>query len=322
MRLCLLLLLIMLHTAPGSTYAQAIDNTLSFKNINSDRYVRYNYENDVFSLTDQYYTQGMNLELVAPWIRQFPLSRLLPHPRWGYSRHGLAFQHNGYTPTSISSDNILYGDRPFAACLFLNTFRISIDTVRKQRFSSTLSTGVIGQAAGGMEMQVGIHKWLNNIDPHGWPNQLHNDAILNYQANYEKQLLSYGKIFSLNATASARLGTLSDKATLGGTFMFGYFDSPFSAKTATKNNFRIYLYETPLVNFIGYDATLQGGLFNRSSPYTLTANDITRITFQNCLGVVVTYRRFYLEYFQSFLTNEFKTGNYHVWGGVQIAFGL
>jgi lipid A 3-O-deacylase len=307
---------------PVFVSAQAIDNTLSFKNINSEKYFRINYENDFFSATDKYYTQGIHFDLVAPWVKNFPLSKVLLHPVAGYTRYGISIEHDGYTPSSIGSDDILYGDRPFAACFFLKTFLMTIDSANKQRFSTTLSTGIIGPGAGGMQMQRDIHRWLHDMTPHGWQYQVHNDAILNYQVDYEKQLLSVGHVFSLDADAVGRAGTLSDKASIGTSFMMGYFDSPFGTTMATKNNFRIYAYEHPEVDFVGYDATLEGGVFNHSSPYTISPADLTHIVFQNRFGFVVVYQRFYLEYFQSLLSNEFRTGNYHVWGGVQVAFGL
>ena len=302
--------------------AQAIDNTLSFKNINSGRYIRLNYENDFFSATDKYYTQGIHLEVVAPWVKNIPISKLLIHPHYANIRYGIGLEHNGYTPTDYTVPQILPGDRPFAACLFLKTFQISIDPVRKQRFSTAVNAGIIGPAAGGAEMQTGIHRWIHGMTPYGWPNQIHNDAILNYQVNYEKQLFSIRHFLSIDADAMARAGTLSDKLNIGTTILFGYFDSPFDTAVATKNNFRIYAYEHAEVNAVGYDATLEGGIFNKTSPYTISAKDVTPFVFQNRFGFVVVYQRFYLEYFQSLLSSEFTTGNYHVWGGVQIAFGL
>lgn len=307
---------------PALSFAQAIDNTLSYKNINTNSYFRLNYENDFFAATDKYYTQGIHLEVVAPFVKKFPLSRLLVHPNYSYVRYGIGLEHEGYTPASISNPATLYGDRPFAACFFLKTFLIATDSVNKQRFSATLNTGVIGQAAGGAEMQTAIHRWLNNITPHGWPNQVHNDAIINYQAGYEKQLVSAGHVFSLDVSGMARVGTLSDKAGVGLTMMAGYLNLPFTGAVAGRNNLRVYAYEHPGVNLVGYDATLQGGVFDHTSPYTITSGDITRVTFENRFGFVVSYQRVYLEYFQSFLSPEFKTGTFHVWGGVQIAFGI
>jgi lipid A 3-O-deacylase len=301
---------------------QAIDNALSFKNISDDRYLRINYENDFFSATDIYYTQGIHLELVSPAMRKFPLSRLLFHLHAGSTRYGVGLEHDGYTPTNISTPTIRYGDRPFTACLFLKTFDISIDPEHKQRFSTALSTGVIGQAAGGMEMQTAIHRWLNDITPHGWPNQIHNDAIINYQADYEKQLVQAGNYFSLDVDGMARAGTLSDKAAAGTTMMMGYFNSPFNTVKIAGDQFRIYAYEHAEADAVGYDATLQGGVFDHTSPYTIAAKDISRFAFQNRFGFVVIYRKLYLEYFQSLLSAEFATGNYHVWGGIQIAVAL
>lgn len=313
---------LVLTLLPLFVSAQEIDNTLSYKNINCDRYFRLNYENDFFSATDIYYTQGVTIELVSPSLSAFPLSKLLLHPHYGSTRYGIALEHDGYTPTSIGHDEILYGDRPFAATLTFKSFQISIDTIKKQRFSTTLTAGIIGPAAGGAEMQTGIHRALNNVIPHGWPNQIHNDAILNYQVDYEKQLVSLGKIFSIDGDAIARVGTLSDKAGLGFTLMMGYFDSPFGTNIAKGKNFRLYAYDHPQVNIVGYDATLEGGLFNHSSPYTIASSQLNPITFQNRFGFVLEYRRIYLEYFQSYLSREFEKGTYHVWGGIQLAFGL
>jgi len=313
---------LLLSSLPFIAGAQEIDNTLSFKDINQDSYFRINYENDFFSATDKYYTQGINLELVAPWVKHFPLSKLLIHPKYSYIRYGIGGESNAYTPTNYSPSTILYGDRPFCATLFLKTFLIAIDSAKGRRFSTTLNTGVIGQAAGGMEMQTGIHRWLHDETPHGWPNQIHNDAVLNYQVDFEQRIVSAGHYFMLDGDAMGRVGTLSDKASFGITLMGGYFDSPFSRDIARGKNFRIYAYERPEVDIVGYDATLEGGVFNHTSPYTLSPKDIETFVLQNRFGFVVVYRRVYLEYFQSLIGSEFVHENYHVWGGIQIAFAL
>lgn len=313
--------LLLAATAYGAS-GQAIDNTTSYKNINLDRYFRITYENDFFSATDEYYTQGINLELVSPAMKKNPLAYALIRPNFGYVRYGLGFQHNGYTPSTVSYNEIQYGDRPFAGTMFLQTFMIAIDSAKKQRFTSSLSTGVIGPLAGAGQMQRSIHKWLNNYTPHGWDNQIQNDLILNYQVDYEKQLIGLGKVFSLAANGSARVGTLSDKAGVGVTMMIGYFESPYSSAKAGKNDFRIYAYEHPEFSFIGYDATLQGGVFDHDSPYTIKAGDINRVTFQNRFGFVAQYQRIYLEYFLAVSSREFEQQKMHTWGGIQVAFGL
>ena len=72
--------------------AQAIDNLQAYKYINDDRYIRLNYENNLFTATDEYYTQGINLEVASPAMRHNPLTHLLPIPKRWQTQYGLGIQ--------------------------------------------------------------------------------------------------------------------------------------------------------------------------------------------------------------------------------------
>ncbi|HWZ21266.1 MAG TPA: lipid A-modifier LpxR family protein, partial [Cytophagaceae bacterium] len=98
-----------------TAFAQAIDNTASFRMINADRYVRLNYENDYFTNSDNNYTQGINIEVVSPAMKKFPTNRLLPASKSSRNQYGISIEHNGYTPESIRHNEILYGERPFSS---------------------------------------------------------------------------------------------------------------------------------------------------------------------------------------------------------------
>lgn len=307
---------------PVLCVAQAVNNTLAYKNICNDSYFRLSYENDFFGMTDEYYTQGMAVEIVVPGLKNFILNDAMFHLNNSYTRYGVGLEHNGYTPSSISIDTILRNDRPFAAVLVFKTFNISIDTLHKRRLSTIISTGIIGPAAGGKEMQTGIHRELHNILPHGWDNQIKNDIALNYEINIEQQLYAYRNIFSVSVDGIARVGTLSDKMAGGLTLMGGYFQSPFDKHTSHCRDLRIYGYEHARINIVGYDATMQGGVFDVSSPYTIDASDISRVVLENRFGFVISWQRLYLEYFQSLYGREFVQGRIHNFGGVQLAFGI
>ena len=298
--------------------AQRIDNTVSFLNVNSDKYFRFHYENDYFTATDRYYTQGVNLEFVHPALAKNPLTKTLLRLKDSPTKFGLSIEQNGYTPTSISNDNILYGDRPFAANIMLKTFSISTDTVHSSRLSAVLSTGVIGPVAFGEQEQRGIHRALKNIEPHGWEHQIQNDIVLNYGVNYEKQVFQYKNSLFVNTNAQINVGTLSNKASVGLSLMVGKMNNPFKQVDKSKNNFSFYVYAQPLISAVAYDAILQGGLFNHSSPYTIKANELSRITAQGNFGFVIILKKLYLQYDQSILTKEFETGLFHRWGGVKI----
>lgn len=303
-----------------SSYSQRISNTALYRTISSQQYFRVHYENDYFSTTDLYYTQGINLEYVHPVIRKFFLSRLLIKSSVKETKFGIALEHEGFTPTSISHSEILYGDRPFAACFFLKTFSIVNDVVRRQRISSALSVGAIGPVTGGKEIQQTIHRWIKDTQPMGWDNQIQNDIILNYQLDYERELFFIQNYFSLWGKAGARLGTLNMKLDAGAILMMGYFDDVFTNFRKQTRKVQVYLYAEPLLNIVGYDATLQGGVFNTTNPYTLSSTDINRLVFQGNAGLVFRINAVQLEYFQTYLSKEFETGRSHIWGGVRVGW--
>ncbi len=305
-----------------TTQAQLIDNSSTLRSINHNSYFRFHYDNDYFTKTDEYYSQGITLEYVHPSIKKSPLSKLLWKPYKTPAQYGVTFNLFGYTPTSILSDSILYGDRPFNTNISLKTFLIQVDNIHKQQISTAFSIGVMGPAALGYQIQDNIHRWLKNPLPHGWQYQTQNDIIINYQINYEKQFVAAGNNFLLNATAEARAGTLNNKISSGFNFTAGRFNKRFLSVTYSKRKAEYYLYGQSRINFIAYDASMQGGLFNRKNAYTIANSDISRVTFQADAGIIVNFKKLYLSYTQSILTKEFSTGKYHRWGGVSIGFAL
>jgi hypothetical protein len=316
------LFFILLLVAGRQAIGQIIDPTPTFKTIHHKSYLRFYYDNDFFTKTDYYYTQGITVEYVHPSLKKNPVSKILIAPAGSQLQYGMAFNLFGYTPTSIGSNEILYGDRPFASCMALSFFQAASDSVHLRRFSSSLSVGIIGPAAQGKEIQTGIHRWLNNILPKGWQYQVKNDLIVNYRVGYEKKLVSINHAFVLNAAAEIKAGTLNDKISTGFNFMTGHFNDPFRDLSKSRKKIEYYFYGQSRLHAIGYDASLQGGLFNRSSPYTIAAADITRISFQADAGIVVNFRKLYACYSQSYLTKEFRTGLHHRWGGISIGCAL
>lgn len=303
----------------ASLNAQVINNVSTIINIPSDAYFRFSYDNDYFTASDTYYTQGITLELITPKLKSNPFNKLLFKPKGNRFKYGVRFDHFGYTPTSITTPTILYGDRPYSGNLAVSSLIIAMDSAKKQRLSSTFTVGVIGKKAGGEAMQVKIHEWLENVIPVGWKYQIANDLILNYQLNYEKQLASIGNHFLVNSNSELKVGTHTNKVKTGVNFMLGRFQNPYnSTDKQRKNKLHYHLYGQLQTGFTAYDATLQGGLFNKNSPYTIAAKDVTRLTLQGDFGLMINFKKLYLEYTQGFITKEFKTQHLHRWGGVRI----
>jgi lipid A 3-O-deacylase len=302
------------------SHAQQVDNTAIYRNIGSSRYVRLHYENDYFSKTDIYYTQGINLELVHPTFKSLPTSHILLKQPQKEIKTGIAIEHLGFTPTSISHREILDGDRPFASCFFAKTFSITNDSLKNYRLASGLTIGIIGPGAGGKKFQQAIHRWINDEPPLGWDNQIRNDLILNYAVDFEKRIFAHDRNFLATWKTGGQLGTLRDKIFGSVTFMTGVFDNPYQFFSRKTSWFQMYVFFEPLISVVGYDATLQGGLLNHKiNPYVISSADVTRTVFQYNTGLVVRFKKVSVEYFQHYLTKEFRTGQDHRWGGVRIA---
>ncbi len=301
--------------------AQKIDNLASYRDIKSNSYFRFNYDNDFFAATDENYTQGYSFELVLPYFKTNPFNHLFftPKSETVETRFGLAVEHIGYTPNRYELPEIQVGDRPFAAAIMLKSFMIATDVEKKNRFTSSFSLGFIGPAAFGEEMQRGIHKATGNKTPLGWGNQIKNDIVLNYEVGYEKQLINYKNLVSLQATANAKVGTLFTNGSLGLNTTVGIINSPFTS-TSERNGFKIYAYANPIISVIGYDATLQGGVFNNKSPYTIASSDVERFTGQFKYGIVIKTKTLFFEYSQAIITKEYVTGSSYKWGGIKVGF--
>lgn len=296
--------------------AQTINTTNTYRDMPTNRYVCYNYENDFFKATDELYTQGINLEYAAPSLQKLPTSRVLLLPKNYVPHYKIALQHNAYTPQSIQDPNLRRGDQPYAAALLLQFSNTATHPNRTLRVSTTLSAGVLGYIAGGEWMQNTIHRNLKNVMPQGWKYQIANDIALNYRLQVEKQLLYINTILLINGTASTDVGTLLNRASAGTNIALGLFNNPYHPTDGTLK-YTVRLYAHPQVHAIAYDATLQGGFIGNST-YTLTPKQIERIVFDNRYGIVLQLNKLYLEYYYQNTSRTFTTGKAHTWGGLMI----
>ena len=86
--------------------------------------LRATLDNDIFSNTDYYYTNGFKLELVIPGLNKSPINKI-----FATTRHididicGFSITQNIYTPTNPDTKDVLLGDHPFASYLAIGQFR-------------------------------------------------------------------------------------------------------------------------------------------------------------------------------------------------------
>ena len=291
-----------------------------------NRFVRFNYDNDFFSATDRYYTQGVYLEIVLPIFKKTILAKtLIPLKRSSENNYGMSIERQGFTPRSIRHEGLYIGERPFAAVSYISHSLVSTDKDRSLRLSTKINLGIMGPNSRGAEEQKGIHYALNNIQPLGWENQIENDYVLNYDVSVEKGLLSK-KHLEFIVSGDVRIGTLYDDIGAGGMIRLGkmhsYFSDPGLTRDRTAKKFQCYVFAKGKVKAVGYNATMQGGMINRNSIYTIPAKDITRVVGTFYYGIVIAYKRFALEYSKAEISSEFRNGLCHGWGrvGINVCF--
>ena len=300
--------------------------------LSHERSIRINFDNDILNNTDRYYTNGIRFDFISPYLKQFPLSWLMV-PYWGkgINYYGVSIDQSMFTPLTTKVGGIHEGDRPYAAYLFVGSFKISNDPVWKFRQTTEFDLGVIGPYSYGDFVQKSFHTSVpTNNEPLGWEYQIQNDLVLNYHLTFEKGIVSRQNL-ELNLISNGSMGTLYTN--ISGGFMFrtglfypyfispGYFRRPVN-KAKGYSNFQLYLFLTTTGKLVGYDATLEGGLLNSSSIYTLNPDEISRFVYQGSAGITFSYAGLKFDIEQFLLSPEFHTGLWHKWVHFGVTIGI
>ena len=147
------------------------------------------FENDLFSDTDQNYTNGTKLSWVSPDLTGYAEDGRLPdwslkYIRWlpfinepGLQRNiALSIGQNMYTPEDISKEELVEDDRPYAGWTY---FGIAFHSKNERRLDSMeIQLGIVGPESFAEETQKLVHELVNSKQPKGWDNQLNNEPGL------------------------------------------------------------------------------------------------------------------------------------------------
>lgn len=284
--------------------------------ISRNEFSKLNYENDYFTGTDIYYTQGIKLELVFPFLRYSPIMFLLPHLSNSTVQYGINFDQDCFTPTSITVDSIQKGDRPYSGYIYLGHVKTSAQEDKKQKMEAEADVGTLGKCAVCEQEQKMIHRWINDRQPDGWKYQTASEVMVNYRLKYEKGILNDTSI-DIRGYGQVEAGNIYDNAIIGGTLRLGKMQSYFAGDRTRK--LQLYAFLDGWAEGIGYNATLQGGLFSTGNPYTLSYNTIDHFVLGYTYGICLSYKSVSLEYSSTHITHEILNGLYHGWGHIGIA---
>jgi hypothetical protein len=293
-----------------------------------ERFFSIKDDNDLMLGTDRYYTQGFSVEFIMPIIKKSPFSRLLILlNKNSINYYGIVLEQDIFTPTFIS-DTIYTNQYPYSGVVFLAHSLSSLNPEKHKRLNTKFDLGVIGPSSYVGVEQDAEHSLFDFPRPKGWKYQISQDIILNYDIQYEKGIIER-EHFEMLLNTGARAGTLYNDAGVGLMICAGrmknYFQQIYPCNSFAEQNtkaWQCYMYVGVKVKTVLYNATLQGGIFDKSSPYVIADEDVKRAVTTGTMGVVISYKRICMEYSYIYITPEYRTGLDHGWGHCSLAISF
>lgn len=291
---------------------------------NLNRFFYVHFENDIFAETDFYFTNGAEIGFVNPWFERLFLPGKLPSAgKKSLNHYGVSLRQNIYTPIDPESNSINFNDRPFAGILILDFFKISISQTKKLRLSTSVQIGAIGPAS----MASSFQHYLHELEPKGWDYQISNDFLININTHLERVLLS-NSYSELNVTGTARIGSYQTNISGGLSFRTGFLPSsphPIAPSRSNSTNNYAQKKAMPIWFFadiqgkrVFHEASLNGGLFNKKSPYTISYANTNKYTLEVSTGISAAYRSSIIAIKLVYLSPEFSKGTEHRWGAISV----
>lgn len=278
--------------------------------------------NDMTFFTDQYFSSGVDIKVYAPFFDKSPFNKiLLPNPKDALNYYALTAVHNLYTPIYYDTISHREIDHPFAAYLLFGIRKESFSEAKRLKVTSELQLGLIGPAAGGEVFQNTLHEYIP-IAGHvaGWENQIGNDICVQYSAMLEKGLVNFN-CFELNATGGVKIGIPHSEVGMGMYFRGGYFDDYFShIGFSRKNALQIWLFCAGDINFVAYNAVLDGGLFSHQNSYALQT--INHYLLHSRFGGTLAYKTMKFEIAQEVNSPSFPSALWHRWAYISLMLGF
>lgn len=221
-----------------------------------------------------------------------------------------------YNPQSGSITNISFVDRPFAAYLYAGgSLNFLFNSENSLKVS--LQAGTIGPDAKGKETQEFLHSVVGFYEIQGWEWQVKDELAFNSTVAYKNLLFrNKGGKVDLSIDSYINLGTTYAGAGAGLTFRTGNLNQLFhsaSTESTVSNNSQskdltekeIFFYAKPLLNYIAYDATIEGGLFREDKGPKVF--DTKPLVFSQQAGVIYSKKRWMADFSLMFKSREVKS---------------
>lgn len=234
-----------------------------------------------------------------------------------------------FNPRSGYSPDPERQDRPFAGYLYAGG-ALSWFQTNETALKAGLEIGTTGPNSLAEAGQKLLHRSVGFYTPAGWEYQIKNQVTANLAFQYTKLLYrTENKSTDFSFEGYANAGTIYNGAGAGILFRGGRINQLFNSaytnsvignnpKTKALVKREFFFYAKPQLNYVAYDATVQGSLFNNDSPVTF---GVKPLVFAQQLGFNYSSQRFTFDFGMIFKSKEVKsTAKPHQYGSITMYY--
>lgn len=268
---------------------------------------------------DRYYTNGLFI-----FFRQAADQKRFQNKKLDKVIYEIGIGQQMYTPLSAFLPEAYLQDRPFAGYLFAKG-QINLFYKDEQVLKAGISLGTVGPNALAEETQNLLHKTVGLYETSGWHYQINNSAAIDMRLAYTALFLRKRNVFDVSFESQLNFGTTFTGVGLGLLFRTGninpFNQSAYHNARISRNKTRdkalkkeLYVYAKPQLNYVAYDATIQGGFFSSGSVVTF---DVRPFVFEQKVGLNYSNDRFTLDYALTFRSKEiYSPARQHQYGSI------
>lgn len=243
--------------------------------ISGQKYVRLSVDNDLYFLTDRYYSSGIFLSYGYKKIKQVDELDSLDNSTYVHWHLG----QEVYTPARLQTRDLSKLDYPFGGWLFIER-EVHKYLNKNTAYAWGIQIGTTGDESLAPWMQNFYHLNFLKLPRVTWEAAMPQEIHLNLNVNMKKKFMLEEKFYFLSDFFSS-LGT--QKTTIGaqfGFFMgktnrFSFMGNPLKSKG--DNGLSFYIGSRQEYRF--HDYMISGSLFNDSANFTLPSRKY-RSSFQ------------------------------------------
>lgn len=267
--------------------------------------------------SDRYYTNGLFINY------RFVTSQKDLAPGLEKKIFEISAGQKMFNPRSGFSPNPELQDRPFAGYLYAGG-AVSWFRTNETALKAGIELGTTGSNSLAEAGQKLLHRTIGFYTPAGWEYQIQNELTANLAIQYTRLLYRpANNATDLSFEGYANAGTIFNGLGAGILFRAGKINQLFNSsstnsvigngpKTRTLVKREFFFYAKPQLNFVAYDATIQGSIFANNSPVTFGAKPVV---FAQQLGLNYSSQRFTFDFGLIFKTKEIKsTAKAHQYG--------